>query len=74
MEFPEYSQFLLSLDSKTVADIMKDGQVSVRIASQKSEDPAAIVATQSFQIALSLLGAYHTWLRACLEKENSPDC
>lgn len=68
MNIPSFTEFLATLDSETIAGIMKDANIAAKAV--KPEDllnPSDAVALQiqglCFQSALELLAVYHEWLR-----------
>lgn len=67
MDFPDFNDFLATLDKETISGIMKDAriaadvplEVDLRYPERLAEDQ---MLAAGFQSALGLLASYHIWL------------
>lgn len=67
MDFPDFNDFLATLDKETIAGIMKDARLAAGVPLEVDlKYPAGLAEDQmlaiGFQSALGLLASYHLWL------------
>lgn len=67
MDIPPFQEFMASLDSDTIAGIMKDANNAAKVVEETANiSPESIPGLQiqsiSFQVSLELLAVYHKWL------------
>lgn len=67
MKFPDFRDFLASLDEETVSGIMKDANNAAKVIQDtelicEEDRPALHTLGVSYQVSLGLLAVYHKWL------------
>lgn len=67
MEFPDFRDFLATLDDATISAIMRDANNGAKLVSPEflidpQSAPGIQVLAISYQVSLEVLAAYHKWL------------
>ena len=70
MAIPDFQEFVASIDSAVISNILKDGNNAFKLVSEQKANseniPGLQILTASYQISLELLAVYHKWLEQYL--------